>query len=123
MKRTLMKLVCAGVFASAVAHAGNPGGATEGSVLPSPEPLRLQKNRTAEEAAALRSQQCSNDGFPSQVQGKQVPEARDARVRFPAEQKQALKQALPEGQWKPERPLDAKVKLKARLKPEEDRGD
>ncbi|MCP3136151.1 hypothetical protein [Pyxidicoccus xibeiensis] len=152
MKTILMQLACAVVLVSASAHAEKGGTPAPGEGSVAPEPLRIEKNRTAEEVAALKSQQCSNDAFTADVKGKKVPEARDALVRFAPEQKQALKRALAEGKWvpppvkpevlaeqqrylaeaakleralarEPARLAAEKAKLKARVPAEQDRGE
>lgn len=120
MRRILFQLACATALASAVVHAQPPvkEGAAEKEVRP---PMKSIAARAAE-ANAVAQRHCSNDAAPADVQAKPAPAARDALVRVPAQQKAALKQALPPGRWSPASVSADKVREKAKVPPELDRG-
>ena len=110
----------ASVLAAAVVHAqpATKEGSTQKEVRP---PMKSIAARAAE-ASAVARHHCSNDVAPADVQAKPAPAAVDPRLRVPSQQKAALKQALPPGRWSPAPVSADKLRDKANVPPELDRG-
>ena len=124
MRRILIRFVCAAAFTSAMVHAQQPPAVKEGLVEKEArqrQPVKSTEARAAE-AKVVEQRHCSNDASPEEVQSRAAPVSRDPLLRFPAEQKAALKQALAPGRWSPEPASPEKVREKAKVPPELDQG-
>lgn len=111
LTKTFSLCLCFLAAACSVAGEGAPEISSEVLV---PEPVVVPRNRTAEELEGIKARLCSNDAAPAEVKGKAPPEARDAKVRYPAEQKEALVKQLSAVAWVPPPVSPAMVALQQR---------
>ena len=116
MRRILMQVVVLAAFTSAAVARAEPP-VKEGTAVKAPrQPVKSAAERAAE-AKAIEQQHCSNDVSAPQVRAQPAPAARDPLLRYPAEQKAALKQALAPGTWSPPQVSAEKVREKAKVSP------
>ena len=120
MKRIMFQLACAAALTSAVVHAQPL--VKEGSAEKENRPPVKSIATRAAEAKAVAQHHCSNDVAPADVQAKAAPAAREPLLRVPAQQKAALKQAIPPGRWSPSSVSADKVREKLKVPPELDSG-